>query len=97
MVDEADDIILIASDGIIIRIRTSDIRVMGRIAKGVRVMRVSEGAKIVTFTRAEHDDSAEIQAVEQLSEEELRAQQADAAAEEQNEIIPEDAGDEAED
>ena len=96
VVDEADDIILIASDGIIIRIRTSDIRIMGRYAKGVRVMRVSEDAKVVTFTRAEHDDSAEIQAVEQLSEEELQAQQADAAAAEKNEVIPEDSGEEAE-
>ena len=96
VVDEADDIILIASDGIIIRIRTSDIRIMSRYAKGVRVMRVSEDAKVVTFTRAEHDDSAEIQSVEQLSEEELQAQQADAAAAEKNEVIPEDSGEEAE-
>lgn len=93
VVDEHDDIILISSDGTVIRIRTTDIRLMGRIAKGVRVMRVNEGTNVVTFTRAEHDDSAEIHAVEQLSEEELRAQEAQAAAEEANEVVIEEAPD----
>jgi len=93
VVDESDDIILISSDGTIIRIRTTDIRLMGRIAKGVRVMRVNEGTSVVTFTRAEHDDSAEIHAVEQLSEEELRAQEAQAAADAENEVVIEEAPD----
>lgn len=87
IVDEEDDIILISSDGIIIRILASDIRIMGRIAKGVRVMRVGEDAKVVAFTRAEHDDTAEIEKVEQLSEEQLKAEEAASALEEQNEVI----------
>ena len=82
VVDETDDIILISSDGIIIRIRTSDIRVMGRIAKGVRVMRVSEEGRVMAFTRTEHEEDAEMSEVEQLSEEELKAQEAESAAEE---------------
>ncbi len=95
IVDEDDDIILISSDGIIIRILASDIRIMGRIAKGVRVMRVGEDAKVVAFTRAEHDEEAEIEKVEQLTDEQLAAHEAEAALEEQNEVIieadPEDA------
>ncbi|MCR4794741.1 MAG: DNA gyrase subunit A [Ruminococcus sp.] len=87
IVDEEDDIILVSSDGIIIRILASDIRVMGRIAKGVRVMRVSEGANVVAFTRAEHDDNAETEKVEQLTEEQAKAAEAEAALEEQNEVI----------
>ena len=87
IVDEDDDIILVSSDGIIIRILASDIRIMGRIAKGVRVMRVSEGAKVVAFTRAEHDDNAETEKVEQLTEEQLRAAEEEAALEEQNEVV----------
>ena len=82
VVDETDDIMMISSDGIIIRIRTSDIRIMGRIAKGVRVMRVSEEGRVMSFTRTEHEDDAEITEVEQLSEDELKAQEAEAAAEE---------------
>lgn len=93
VVDEDDDIILISSDGIIIRILTSDIRIMGRIAKGVRVMRVTDDNTVVTFTRADHDDSEEIAAIEQLSEEELRAQEALAKAAEQSEVIVEEVPD----
>ena len=87
IVDEEDDIILVSSDGIIIRILASDIRIMGRIAKGVRVMRVTDGAKVVAFTRAEHDDNAETEKVEQLTEEQIREAEAEAALEEQNEVI----------
>ncbi|MDE6781334.1 MAG: DNA gyrase subunit A [Ruminococcus sp.] len=68
IVDEDNDIILVSSDGIIIRILASDIRVMGRSAKGVRVMRVTSGAKVVAFTRAEHDDNAETEKVEQITD-----------------------------
>ena len=89
IVDEEDDIILVSSDGIIIRILASDIRIMGRIAKGVRVMRVNEGANVVAFTRAEHDDNAETEKVEQLTEEQLKAAEAEAALEEQNEVVVE--------
>ena len=91
IVDEEDDIILVSSDGIIIRILASDIRIMGRIAKGVRVMRVNEGANVVAFTRAEHDDNAETEKVEQLTEEQLKEAEAEAALEEQNEVIDESA------
>ena len=87
IVDEDDDIILVSSDGIIIRILASDIRVMGRIAKGVRVMRVNEDANVVAFTRAEHDDNAETEKVEQLTDEQAKAAEAEAALEEQNEVI----------
>ncbi|MDE5946834.1 MAG: DNA gyrase subunit A [Oscillospiraceae bacterium] len=73
VVDDTDDIILISSDGIIIRIKTSDIRIMGRVSKGVRVMRVRDDVKVVAFTRTEHDDSAEIQEVEQTTEEDIDA------------------------
>ncbi len=78
VVDEEDDIIFISTDGIVIRVRCSDIRLMGRTAKGVRVMRLA-GAdnKVVAFTRAEHDDSAEMQEVEALTPEEEAAQAAE--------------------
>ena len=96
VVDETDDIIIISSDGVIIRIKASDIRIMGRIAKGVRVMRVKDDVKVVTFTRTEHDDSAEIQEVEQLSEQEIEAEQKEASFAEQNEIISDEEPDDKE-
>ena len=87
IVDETDDIIIISSDGVIIRIKASDVRIMGRFARGVRVMRVKDDVKVVTFTRTEHDDSSEIQEVEQLSEQEIEAEEKEASLAEQNEII----------
>ena len=97
VVDETDDIILVSSDGIIIRILASDVRIMGRIAKGVRVMRVNEGAKVVAFTRAEHDETAQTEKVEQLTEEQARIADAEAAEEEKNEVVIEADPDEEQD
>lgn len=90
IVDEDDDIIMIATDGVIIRIRACDIRIMGRYATGVKLMRVSGEDKVVAFTRAEHDESAETEKIEQPSEEELEREMAEAAAEEQGEVIIEE-------
>lgn len=82
VVDESDDIILISSDGVIIRIRCEDIRVMGRYAAGVRVMKVSDENKVVSFTRAERDEEAEVEAVEQPTEEEIAEDMKNSEAEE---------------
>lgn len=97
IVDEEDDIIMIATDGVIIRIRACDIRIMGRYATGVKLMRVSGEDRVVAFTRAEHDDSAETEKIEQPSEEELEKEMAEAAAEEQNEVVIDEAPDDYED
>ena len=97
IVDEEDDIIMIATDGVIIRIRACDIRIMGRYATGVKLMRVSGEDRVVAFTRAEHDDSAETENIEQPSEEELEKEMAEAAAEEQNEVVIDEAPDDDED
>ena len=87
-----DDVILINTDGVIIRIRANDIRVMGRYATGVRVMRLYGDSRVVAFTRTEHDDSQETEQVEQASEEEIKA----AELEEQSEVVVEDVEEEAE-
>ena len=54
-VTDDEDIIMIASNGIIIRIYAGDISEFARPAKGVRVMRVAEGEKILSVAKAEHD------------------------------------------
>lgn len=64
VVDLDDDIILIADDGVIIRIEAGFIRICARPSKGVRVMKVNEGSKVITMARAPHDDEEEISAVE---------------------------------
>ena len=93
VVDDEDDIIMISTDGVVIRIRACDISVMGRYSKGVRLMRVSEDGKVVAFTRTEHEEDAEITEVEQASAEDI----AQAAEEEANEVVTEDVAPDDED
>lgn len=56
-VGDDDDIILIASDGIIIRIPADGISTFARPSKGVRVMRVTEGEKLITITPVQHEEA----------------------------------------
>ena len=90
VVDEEDDIIMISNDGIIIRIRAEDIRVMGRYATGVRLMRVQDDVRVVSFTRAERDEEAVTEKVEEPSAEELEAEMKAAAEAEATEVVTEE-------
>ncbi len=60
MVSVDDDIILISSGGIIIRLAAEEIRQCRRPSKGVRVMRVEEGTRIVSLANVPHEDEAEV-------------------------------------
>ncbi len=73
VVDETDDLMLISNDGVIIRMPVSQIRQTGRIAKGVRLMRVSDGQKVVAFTRMEQEQESE-------SEQELLPEEMESSA-----------------
>ena len=68
MVSEDDDVILIATDGIIIRIAATDISEFARPSKGVRVMRVTEGEKLITLSLAEHETEEEDEEAEEVVE-----------------------------
>lgn len=81
-----DDVILISADGVIIRIRANDLRVMGRTASGVRVMRLGENDRVATFSRTPHDEEEKTEEVESVSEEEVEASLKEEAAE----VIPDD-------
>ena len=64
VVDPADDLMLISTDGIIIRIPMGGekgIRLCARPSKGVRVMKVTEGEKLITAVavKVEEDEIAE--------------------------------------
>ena len=60
-VSEEDDVMLITNTGMIIRTRVSEISVYSRTAAGVRVMRVGEDMKIVSFTRVDKQEEQEEQ------------------------------------
>jgi len=55
-VTEEGDIIMIASNGIIIRIFSGDISTFARPAKGVRVMRVAENERILSVALTDHNE-----------------------------------------
>ncbi len=59
VVTEDEDIILITSEGVIIRMRCDEISTFGRVTKGVRLMRLGDGVKIVSgseITREQESD-----------------------------------------
>ena len=64
MVDEGDDVILITTEGVVIRISCSEIPVQSRYAGGVRVMRTGENARVATLARAPKEETVERQAEE---------------------------------
>lgn len=59
-VNENDEIMLINSDGIIIRIKAEDVSRLGRATQGVRIMKVAEDANIIAMAKVvnEEKDSA---------------------------------------
>ncbi|MBQ7822429.1 MAG: DNA gyrase subunit A [Clostridia bacterium] len=58
-VDDNDDLLMITNEGTIIRIPVEGIPVYSRTAGGVIVMRLSEGAKVVNFTKVAKEDEEE--------------------------------------
>ncbi len=91
-----DDVILISAEGVLIRIRANDLRIMGRTASGVRVMRLGATDRVATFSRTPHDDDEVTEEVEKASDEEVAASLAEDAAEviEPDEPIEDDETDE---
>ncbi len=80
VVNPEDDLMLISSDGIIIRIALDTIRLCARPSKGVRVMKVTEGEKLITAVSVPHEESEETAALPEddapeASEEEIQAEE----------------------
>ena len=63
-VKDNEDIIMITSEGIIIRIATADISSIGRSTKGVRLMKLKEGVKVVSIGVTNHEEPQEEEAEE---------------------------------
>lgn len=59
IVSDDDDIMLISSDGTIIRMKVSEISILGRATQGVTLMRMSDGVKVVSMARVVKEDDDE--------------------------------------
>lgn len=58
-VAENDEVLLINSDGIIIRIKAAEVSRLGRATKGVKIMRVEEDANIIAMAKVVREEEAE--------------------------------------
>lgn len=58
-VTDSDDLMIITTRGILIRQKIKDIRVMGRNAQGVKLIRISESDKICAVARIAEEDKEE--------------------------------------
>ena len=57
VVTNDDDIILITTEGVIIRMDVAEISEFGRVTQGVRVMRLDEGVKIKSIERTQKEEN----------------------------------------
>ena len=60
VVHESDDVLVVSDDGVIIRMEAAGISELGRATQGVRIMRLSEGARVISVAltdRAESEDA----------------------------------------
>ncbi len=51
VVDDDDELLMINSNGVIIRIKASDVSVLGRATQGVKIMKVEEGNAIISMAK----------------------------------------------
>ena len=88
-VTDEQDIIMIASDGVIIRVPAAQISTFARPAKGVRVKKVTEGVVILSAVVSEHEEN-EITDIPEAAEADAADVGApDTEAEEQNDTAEE--------
>ncbi|WP_210488950.1 DNA gyrase subunit A [Rufibacter aurantiacus] len=57
---DSDDIMIINRSGITIRLRVADLRIIGRVSQGVRLIRLNEGDEISSVAKIEVEDKAEV-------------------------------------
>ena len=75
-VNEENEIMLITTEGIIIRLQCSDISILGRITSGVKLINLSEGVTVASFAKvrekdedkAEKESSEDTENTEEISE-----------------------------
>lgn len=56
IVNEDDEMMMINSDGVLIRIRVNEISIFGRITSGVKLMRTDEEVEVVSIAKIKNED-----------------------------------------
>jgi DNA gyrase subunit A len=60
-VAEPDELMLMNTDGVMIRLRVSDIRETGRVASGVKLINLDEKTAVISLAKIDHDQIERIQ------------------------------------
>ena len=55
-VNEENEIMMITTEGIIIRLQCSDISILGRITSGVKLINLSDGVTVASFAKVREKD-----------------------------------------
>lgn len=70
MVSDNEELMLITSEGVIIRLRGKEISTFGRVSQGVKLMNLAEGVKVVSVAKiTEEDIELEEEETEEIREE----------------------------
>ena len=79
VVDDEDEIILINSEGTVIRVEAGDISKMGRSTQGVKIMKVDENVEIISVAKVireeEHQMDAKLAQEKKAREKALKAEE----------------------
>ncbi len=78
-VTDDEDVLLITSDGVVIRMHAEEISTIGRNTQGVRLMRMNGDVKVVGIAVVEKDNDEETEKPVNEEEEDSQAEQADSA------------------
>ena len=70
-VDEDDEIMIINTDGIVIRMKCSTISILGRITSGVKLINLQESDKIASIAKVRKGDEDEEEETEEIEETEI--------------------------
>ncbi len=68
MLEENEELMLITSEGVIIRLRGNDISTIGRVSQGVKLMNLKEGISVVGIAKITEDDIETDEIAEQLEQ-----------------------------
>ena len=75
VVSENDEVMLINSDGIIIRIKAEEVSRLGRATQGVRIMKVAEDANIIAMAKVINEEHNKDLEKEQMKDDSMKEEQ----------------------
>ena len=67
---DSDDLFIITDSGVLMRQRVADIRTIGRVTQGVKLVKLDDGTSISSITRVISEDAAPTKPVEQDGDDE---------------------------